>query len=122
MKKLIMLAAAAIIAAAFIGCGEEEKSTLKWSNQSSETVQNIVWTNSDGAEDQKWDGETADQVTTAEKEINALAGKGECQDGSGGPATIVIEAGEGIVTASSNSAVVKENADARLIITQVKKK
>lgn len=122
MKKFKMMLIIAVAAMGFIGCGEDTGTTLKWTNSSNETVKEIIWKDSNGTQDQIWSGDTLDTATTSEKDVQVLSGLGECQDSGGNPATISLSAAENVITASTNSAQLKENADARLIITQVKKK
>ncbi len=122
MKKVIFLSILVLVAAMFNGCKADEDTSLSWTNSASETVQDIAWKDNSGNVDKTWSGDTAVNATTSAQKINVLTGQGECNDSTGAPATITLEKGEGVLTASSNSATIDKGKDANLIITAVKKK
>ena len=123
MKKFILISMIAVAAMGIIDCGEDDgsKADLRWYNDSNANLKDIVWTSS-GKVDQTWEGVTNDDTATTYKGIDSLAGDGDCVLEDGNPATISLSAGDGVVTASSSSAVIQENAAATLNITGYTKK
>ena len=127
MKKYLFILIVAVAAFGFTGCsdsGDSSKADLKWSNASGGNVSDIKWM-SDGKEDQSWDGTVADTAETSAKGITKLAGTGDCLDNGGAASTIVLDTTTtpaGVEQITSNSATIKENATADLVISAAKKK
>jgi len=122
MKKIILLMSI-IFSLNIIACGEDDgtKADLKWKNKAS-TVNDIRWVN-DGRTDQIWEGEWNNNEETNYKGIESLSGTGECLS-NGNPAEIVLDTSdyEGVITVSTNSATIAENAAATLSIVATAKK
>lgn len=125
MKKVIMLLLAGATAMLFIGCSQEDtKADLKWANGTGITVSEIKWKDSSTNVNQTWSGSTSPQTETGFKGITELSGSGECVDDAGDDSIIVLDTttSEGVDQISSNSATIKENAAAKLVISAAKKK
>lgn len=129
MKKFLVLAMIAFAAAGFTACDSDDsgssdssKADLKWKNEHSSEVAEIKWIH-DGQEDQSWGGTFGNGDETGFKGITELSGSGECQEG-GATAEIELDTqnSTGTDQISASSAVIKENADAVLIISAAKKK
>jgi len=114
MKKIGVILIFAIAAFLFVGCGDDG-TALRWDNQSNVDLKDVVWKSS-GSVNQEWTGTVADERQTDYKLITKLAGEGECLFDTGGPAIISLSPGEGVVSASTNSAIIEKDADATLII------
>lgn len=119
MKKLSVILLFAIAAFVFTGCSDDEATSLRWNNQSGSNLEDIQWINN-AAVNQTWNGVVSDTNATDYREITKLNGEGECIFEGGGPATISLTAGSGVVSASTNSAQIEKNADATLIIDSAK--
>lgn len=123
MKKIILLMSI-IFSLNIIACSEDDgtKADLKWKNKAS-TVKDIRWVN-DGRTDQIWEGEWNNNAETKYKGIESLSGTGECALSDGTPAEIVLDTSdyEGVITVSTNSATIAENAAATLSIVATAKK
>jgi hypothetical protein len=115
MKKLSVIILFAIAAFLFVGCSDDEATSLRWNNQSGSNLQDIQWVNN-AAANQTWTGVVSDTTATDYREITKLNGTGECIFEGGDPATISLTPGSGVVSASTNSAQIEENVDATLII------
>lgn len=134
MKKIIMISMIAIAAIGMIGCGEEEGTTLKWTNSSPVNLAEISWGSGTGTPDQTWGNYTSGTGinnvpignTTESKGIEVLTGQGDAVDEDGGVSIVELDAGENVVAVNvggnPSNAQIKENADARLIISNAKKK
>lgn len=129
MKKFLVLAMIAFAAAGFTACdssddgsSDSSKADLKWRNEHNAEVAEIKWIH-DSKEDQSWGGTFGSGDETGFKGITELSGEGECQEG-GETAAIELDTvnSTGTDSMSASSAVIKENADAVLVISAAKKK
>lgn len=115
----------AIASLTFISCANDDgtKADLRWKNKTS-TVEDIKWVSSEGKTDQVWDGPHNSGEITNYKGINVLAGEGECALSGGQTAKIELDTTdkEGVISISTNSATIQENAAATLSIASTAKK
>jgi len=122
MKKFMLLAMIALGALGMIGCAAEDetKADVKWTNNDSLALKDIVWASS-GKVDQTWSGTLPATQATGFKGITKLVGDGDCVFDDGSPASITLDgASTGVVTTSGSSATIQENAAANLIIQSAK--
>lgn len=131
MKKLSVFLILAIAAFAFVGCSDDDATSLRWKNDDaniSSAYDEIQWIKSGDTTsfDQSWNG-VPDSTTlfTEYKEVNALNGTGELL-GDSGTAMIVFDETDssvaGVKDYSGNSAQLEKGADATLVIFSAKKK
>lgn len=124
MKKII-ITLMAVASLTFISCANDDgtKADLRWKNKTNE-VSDIRWVNSEGKTDQTWNGSYSNGATTDYKGINVLAGEGECALSGGQTAKIELDTTdkEGVISISTNSATIQENAAATLSIASTAKK
>lgn len=122
MKNLILALIASAVALTFVAC--EPTTTVKWTagNDLTGDVTDIVWLKGATTDiDQQW-SETLNNAgtDTSSLGVEALAGKGDCLlNGEAALLTIDENASEGIVSASADSAVLKENESINLVISSV---
>lgn len=123
MKKILILISI-IVSLNIIACSDDDgsKADLRWKNKTS-AVKDIKWVNSDGKTDQLWSGPWDSDSTTDYKGIDALAGTGECiSEGNAAIIEFDLYDYEGVECISQNSATIKENATATLVISKIAKK
>lgn len=124
MKKVVILSILVLAAAMFSGCKTDEDTSLSWTNSTGDGVKDIAWKDVSGSATQTWseNAVTANNETTSAKKIEVLTGTGECVDKDGNSGTITLLPGEGVITASTNSATIDKGTDANLIISNFAKK
>jgi len=115
MKKIIFITTL-LLSAAFTGCGDDDKTTLRWSNESQETVKDIKWWgDGDPVADATWNETRRDGEETSAKEITKFRGSGsalfEHNPGSG----IFTEA-DIQLPGTNFVAEIEKNTDAMLVI------
>lgn len=116
MKKFVFIAIVAVASLGFIGCGEDNGTTLKWQNGFGSNLDEIRWEDPGTLNiDQTWtsvnDGSTSDS-----KGIEVLSGTTWAHEEGGGVVAIDLTAGSGVVTAAGPAATIEDNANATLII------
>ena len=126
MKKIIFIITL-FLSSAFIGCGDDDGTTLRWENQSGSDIKDIVWVDNNGNDNQWWDGITEDTKRTTYKEITKLDGEVDGVDELGDPTLILgLQAsgssGYKSISDGSPNATIEKNADATIVIGFAKKK
>lgn len=122
MKKFVFIAIVAVASLGFIGCGEDNGTTLKWQNDNTGVdLREIKWKQLGAIDaDQTWAG-INDNTTSDSKGIEVLSGTTEAIDDSTGLTTLLsLDPGTGVISASGQSAVIEENAAATVIISSAK--
>jgi len=119
MKKIVFIITLSL-SFAFIGCGDDDKTNLRWVNRSNDNINDIVWYGSNDLNNphQIWDGNWGVLgATTDYKEIKQLNGEGEALVGGTEVELYLNSASSNATfTPGGKTASIKENTDATLVI------